>query len=48
VDLFGRGQDDECKKWALKAISLAHYHGDGGTLERNLQDNFALLKWDPE
>jgi len=46
VDLYSVGKDEECKKWALKAINLAHYCEDEGRLEKNLQDRFGSLKWE--
>lgn len=41
VDLFAMRQDEQCKRWALIAISLAHYCGDGGRLESTLYEKYS-------
>ena len=46
IDFYSVGEDGECKKWAVKAINLAHYCNDERRLERNLQDRFSSLKWE--
>ncbi|KAL3427171.1 hypothetical protein PVAG01_00680 [Phlyctema vagabunda] len=45
VDLYITEDEDACKRWADKAISIAHYHNDGGALEKLLQDKFLLLSF---
>ncbi|KAL7624282.1 sporulation-specific protein 22 [Parahypoxylon ruwenzoriense] len=46
VDLFGVNEDELSKKWIDHALTLSHYHQDGGDLERELQKRQINLKWD--
>ncbi|TGJ79299.1 hypothetical protein E0Z10_g9467 [Xylaria hypoxylon] len=46
VDLYGIHEDELSKAWASHALTIAHYLGDGGELERQLQDKYTKLKWD--
>ncbi|CAI4217179.1 unnamed protein product [Parascedosporium putredinis] len=46
MDLYSVGKDEECKKWAVKAINLAHYCGDDKRLEKLLQTRLGALKWE--
>ncbi|KAI1388233.1 SPO22-domain-containing protein [Hypoxylon trugodes] len=46
VDLYGTNEDESSKKWIAHALTLAHYHQDGGDLERELQKRQINLKWD--
>ncbi|KAI1139503.1 SPO22-domain-containing protein [Hypoxylon sp. FL0543] len=46
VDLYGVNQDELSKKWIAHALTLAHYHQDGGDLEGELQRRQISLKWD--
>ncbi|KAI2632324.1 hypothetical protein GGR54DRAFT_30058 [Hypoxylon sp. NC1633] len=46
VDLFGAHEDELSKQWVFHALTLAHYHEDGGELERELQKRQISLKWD--
>lgn len=46
VDLFGAHEDELSKKWISHALTLAHYHQDGGELEQELQKRQINLKWD--
>ncbi|KAI0182027.1 hypothetical protein GGR52DRAFT_584449 [Hypoxylon sp. FL1284] len=46
VDLFGAKEDDLSKRWIAHAFTLAHYHEDGGDLERELHKRQINLKWD--
>ncbi|XXG97784.1 Transcription factor [Hypoxylon texense] len=46
VDLFGVKEDELSKKWIAHALTLAHYHEDGGDLEQELQKRQINLKWD--
>ncbi|KAI1780406.1 hypothetical protein F4818DRAFT_450936 [Hypoxylon cercidicola] len=46
VDLFGAKEDDLSKQWIAHALTLAHYHADGGVLEQELQKRQICLKWD--
>ncbi|KAI1381648.1 hypothetical protein F4677DRAFT_440862 [Hypoxylon crocopeplum] len=46
VDLFGAHEDEFSKRWVAHALTLAHYHQDGGDLERELQKRQISLKWD--
>jgi hypothetical protein len=45
IDLFLAGNDDESKKWAVRAMELAHYVSDG-LLEAQLQEKYQGLKWE--
>ncbi|KAI1417997.1 meiosis protein SPO22/ZIP4 like-domain-containing protein [Hypoxylon sp. FL1857] len=46
VDLYGVNEDELSRKWIGYAISLAHYHQDGGDLETELQKRQISLNWD--
>ncbi|KAI0843290.1 meiosis protein SPO22/ZIP4 like-domain-containing protein [Hypoxylon sp. FL0890] len=46
IDLYGVNEDELSKKWIENALTLAHYHQDGGDLERELQKRQISLKWD--
>ncbi|POR34574.1 Uncharacterized protein TPAR_05222 [Tolypocladium paradoxum] len=46
VDFYARGEEDPCHRWALKAMDLAEYVGDGGGLAATLQDKFAKLRFE--
>ncbi|PNY23779.1 Uncharacterized protein TCAP_06278 [Tolypocladium capitatum] len=46
VDFYARGEEDPCHRWALKAMDLAEYVGDGGGLAAMLQDKFAKLRFE--
>ncbi|KAI0008433.1 meiosis protein SPO22/ZIP4 like-domain-containing protein [Xylariaceae sp. FL0662B] len=46
VELFGANEDELSKRWIAHAFTLAHYHQDGGDLERELQKRHTNLKWD--
>ncbi|KAI1210704.1 uncharacterized protein F4807DRAFT_56418 [Annulohypoxylon truncatum] len=46
VDLYGVNEDELSRKWVSHALTLAHYHQDGGDLERELQKRQISLKWD--
>ncbi|KAH9898758.1 meiosis protein SPO22/ZIP4 like-domain-containing protein [Xylariomycetidae sp. FL2044] len=46
IDLYGNHEDELSKKWIAHAFTLAHYHQDGGDLERLLQEKHTKLKWD--
>ncbi|KAI2473487.1 meiosis protein SPO22/ZIP4 like-domain-containing protein [Annulohypoxylon bovei var. microspora] len=46
VDLYGVNEDEPSRKWVSHALTLAHYHKDGGVLEQELQKRQISLKWD--
>ncbi|EGR47977.1 uncharacterized protein TRIREDRAFT_62938, partial [Trichoderma reesei QM6a] len=46
IDYYARGEEEPCHRWALKAMHLAEYLGDGGLLRDTLQDKFAKLQFD--
>jgi len=46
VDLYCASDEDGCKNWAAKALSIAHYCSDEGALERLLQSKLVALKLD--
>ncbi|OTA88788.1 hypothetical protein M434DRAFT_23602 [Hypoxylon sp. CO27-5] len=48
VDLYGVNEDELSKQWIAHALTLAHYHQDGGDLERELQKRQISLNWDSE
>jgi hypothetical protein len=46
LDIFQAGADDgKAKKWAVRAMDLAHQLGDG-FLEEQLQEKYQGLKWE--
>ncbi|KAI1873577.1 hypothetical protein JX265_005199 [Neoarthrinium moseri] len=46
VDYYEAHEDELSKKWISQAFTLAHYHRDGGVLEKALQEHHTRLKWD--
>ncbi|KAK6955428.1 hypothetical protein Daesc_003065 [Daldinia eschscholtzii] len=46
VDLYGINEDELSKQWIAHALTLAHYHEDGGDMERELQKRQISLKFD--
>ncbi|KAF8863587.1 SPO22-domain-containing protein [Acephala macrosclerotiorum] len=46
VDLYCTGEDEGCKNWADRALNIAHYCADEGSLERLLQSKLMGLKFD--
>lgn len=46
VDLYCTGEDEGCKNWADRALNIAHYCVDEGSLERLLQSKLMGLKFD--
>ncbi|KAL6864455.1 meiosis protein SPO22/ZIP4 like domain-containing protein [Trichoderma novae-zelandiae] len=46
IDYYARGEEEPCHRWALEAMHLAEYVGDGGLLRDTLQDKFAKLQFD--
>ncbi|KAI1866259.1 uncharacterized protein JN550_007647 [Neoarthrinium moseri] len=46
VDYYEAQEDELSKKWISQAFTLAHYHRDGGFLEKALQEHHTRLKWD--
>ncbi|KEY69696.1 hypothetical protein S7711_03182 [Stachybotrys chartarum IBT 7711] len=45
IDFYARGDEDPCHRWALKAMDLAEYMDDQGSLRDMLQERFAKLKF---
>ncbi|KAI3394550.1 hypothetical protein diail_2541 [Diaporthe ilicicola] len=45
VDSWQRDERESCIWWAQKAMSIAHFCGDGGQLEETLQGKYAVLKF---
>ncbi|PSR97315.1 meiosis protein SPO22/ZIP4 like-domain-containing protein [Coniella lustricola] len=43
IDLYNRKDVEACRRWAQSALKLAHYSGDGGTLEALLQERYVKL-----
>ncbi|KAI0125122.1 meiosis protein SPO22/ZIP4 like-domain-containing protein [Xylariales sp. AK1849] len=46
IDCYQSQEDELSKKWIHHAFTLAHYHLDGGVLEKHLQDQYTQLRWD--
>lgn len=46
VDLYIAGDDEKSKDWAGKALNIAHYSMDEGSLEKVLQSKLLELKFD--
>ncbi|KJZ71961.1 hypothetical protein HIM_08641 [Hirsutella minnesotensis 3608] len=46
VDLYVRVDEARCHVWALKAMALAEYSDDGGSLAATLRERFARLRFD--
>ncbi|KAL8721519.1 MAG: hypothetical protein Q9225_001818 [Loekoesia sp. 1 TL-2023] len=46
VDFYCASQDDACRRWAEKAISLAALGDDEGQLHQLLQNKYLGLAWD--
>lgn len=46
IDLWGRDEDEACRWWAEKAMSMAHHCRDGGQLEALLQAKYVKLRLD--
>ncbi len=44
VDWFGGGEEERAREWADRAINLAHYCNDEGSLEAILQEKYLLLQ----
>ncbi|PHH79634.1 hypothetical protein CDD80_4239 [Ophiocordyceps camponoti-rufipedis] len=45
VDLYARADEKACHEWALKAMALARFAGDGGCLAALLAERFSKLKF---
>ena len=46
LNLYGINEDELSKQWIAHALTLAHYHEDGGDMERELQKRQISLKFD--
>jgi hypothetical protein len=46
IDLYGSNEDEASKAWIAHAFTLAHYHQDGGEMEKMLHERHENLKWD--
>lgn len=44
VDYFARGEETLCHKWAAKAVELARFVDDGGSLVRTVQQRLFGLR----
>ncbi|KAI1809954.1 meiosis protein SPO22/ZIP4 like-domain-containing protein [Poronia punctata] len=47
VDLSYSHEEELSKAWTSHSLTLAHQLQDGGKLERKIQQNLTMLKWDP-
>lgn len=45
IDHYGRHEEDACHQWAMKALELAKFTGDGGVLLNTIQQRFAKLQF---
>jgi hypothetical protein len=45
IDLFARGEDKMCQKWALKAMELAAFMMDDGQMKQLLEAKFSKLRF---
>lgn len=45
IDFYARGDEAPCHRWALKAMDLAEYMDDQGSMRNMLQERFAKLKF---
>lgn len=43
IDIFARGDEALCHRWALKALDLAQYMDDGGDMKTVLQERVVKL-----
>ncbi|KAE8452848.1 hypothetical protein EG329_013120 [Mollisiaceae sp. DMI_Dod_QoI] len=46
IDLYCAGADEGCRDWAGRALNIAHYCTDGGSLEKLLQSKLVGLKFE--
>ena len=46
IDFYCTSQDDLCRRWAEKAISLADLSDDDGRLHQLLEERYLGLTWD--
>ena len=46
IDFYCNEKDAEARNWVHKSVNLAHFHSDGGVLERTLQDKLLKLRFD--
>jgi hypothetical protein len=45
IDLYARGEEEMCQKWALKAMELAAYMKDDGQMKLLLEAKFSKLRF---
>ena len=43
IDVFARGDEELCHRWALKALDLAGYMNDDGDMRDMLQERIVKL-----
>lgn len=48
VDYYVQENDDRCRVWAEKALTLAEWADDGGRLKNVLVEKYKGLVWDKE
>lgn len=46
IDFYCMGQDETCRRWAERALKLAHLAEDGGAMHAMLQGKFQALVWE--
>ncbi|KAF2017110.1 SPO22-domain-containing protein [Aaosphaeria arxii CBS 175.79] len=46
IDYYMQEEDGKCKKWAEKALSLAQWSDDNGSLRAMLMERFSGLTWE--
>ena len=46
VDFYCASQDEACRRWAEKALTIAELGDDGGALHHLLQAKYKGLAWE--
>jgi hypothetical protein len=48
VDYYLQENDEKCRLWAEKALAIAHWAEDGGTLRELLMQKYSELAWNDQ
>lgn len=48
IDLYCKGDDNACKRWAAKAIGISSFCSDNGALQGVLEGKLIGLSWDSQ
>jgi hypothetical protein len=46
IDYYSQNNDEKCKAWAEKALTVSQWAEDGGRLNRVLMEKYSGLVWD--